>query len=252
MEVKSMDFVHPTEELLEEYCFKRVTEPVLSGLEEHLLICEVCRDEVAGLDAYIVQLKSALCPEGGSTGARLRVRREGSRPAGPAWHDLPARPILPRLAGISMVAMVLLGAGVWGWQKLPTRPSSIEMASVRRTVVELKALRGGSERDAVNGGDLALAAGGPAGTGTSGRYNRANAGEILQLRVDRTRLPSLAEPRMEVVDPAGRRIWAGNAQVENGYLTASLQKSLLHGKYWVRLYSGSGELVREFALRLDP
>jgi len=49
---------HPSEELLEEYFFHRLEEPLLAEIEEHLLICEACRTAVRELDAFIPSMKA--------------------------------------------------------------------------------------------------------------------------------------------------------------------------------------------------
>ena len=267
MEVISMDFVHPTEELLEEYCFRRVPEPALSVLEEHLLVCEACQAEVAGLDAYIAQLKSALesgvvadgmpCKIGPS---KLGLGSKSKGDAGAAvqpWLDLAIRPVLPRLIGMGLVVAALVLAGIWGWQALPSQ--QLQMASMSPVVVELRALRGGAEADPVSISDRAPAietitkamiAKATTDKRTTGR-NRGRAGKPLELRVDRTTLGDLGEPRIQLVDAAGGEVWAGKPQVEAEYLSAHLYSFLQAGAYWVRLYSGNGELVREFALQLD-
>ncbi len=274
----SLDFVHPTEELLEEYCFRRVPEPALSVLEEHLLVCEACQTEVAGLDAYIAQLKSALgsgvLADGmpSKTSPSKRGSKVKARAVVQPWLDLPIRPLYPRLIGMGIVAAGLLLAGIWGWQALPSR--QLQMASVSPVVVELRALRGGVEADPVSIGDKApaietMAKGTTAkettaketmakettakettAKETTGR-NRGRAGKPLELRVDRTTLGDLGEPRIQLVDASGGEVWSGKLQVEAKYLSAHLHSVLQAGGYWVRLYSGNGELVREFALQLD-
>jgi hypothetical protein len=277
MEVMSMDFVHPTEELLEEYCFRRVQEPTLSVLEEHLLVCEVCRAEVEGLDLYIGRLKSALRPAS-STPVCPVVSGKTQR-----WLEPKPRLILPRLVGVAFVGVVLLAAGAWVWQKLPTRPGSTQMASLHTSVVDLKALRGGLDFAPIIGKQSTFANEGPkdgarpkAAETPDGVFNRARAGEPLELRVEQATLsnlaisnpstsspstsklanPNLADenragPRLQVVDTLGHDVWSGEARVGNGYWSARIPQPLRAGRYWVRLYSASNELVREFALRLD-
>jgi hypothetical protein len=44
---------HASEELLEDYCFRRISEPLLSMLEEHLLICGPCRAEMEDQRVHI-------------------------------------------------------------------------------------------------------------------------------------------------------------------------------------------------------
>jgi hypothetical protein len=60
LDVFSATLAHPSEDLLEEYCFQRVCEPEQSVLEEHLLVCEVCQEAVTRLGEYISLVKTAL------------------------------------------------------------------------------------------------------------------------------------------------------------------------------------------------
>jgi hypothetical protein len=51
---------HPTEELLEEYIFGRVRDPVLAVLEEHLLLCDSCQATLHDLEEYACLMKAGL------------------------------------------------------------------------------------------------------------------------------------------------------------------------------------------------
>jgi len=48
--------------MLELYARGRLSEPVLGRVEEHLLTCEACRNEVAGYDRFIGALRVLLVP----------------------------------------------------------------------------------------------------------------------------------------------------------------------------------------------
>ena len=52
--------VHPSEDLLEEYSFGRIYEPVLASVKEHLLICDLCQSKLVGIDEYRALLKSGI------------------------------------------------------------------------------------------------------------------------------------------------------------------------------------------------
>ena len=69
--------VHPTEDLLEEYVFGRLSEPALSTLEDHLLICSSCQSTLAEVEDYIRVAKTAL--------AELQQARPAPAAALPAW-----------------------------------------------------------------------------------------------------------------------------------------------------------------------
>lgn len=76
------------------------------------------------------------------------------------------------------------------------------------------------------------------------------AGNGVELRVDCTDLDSREGLRLEIVDSAGRRVWSGaGVAAEPNLIRAQVTEKLKAGVYWVRLYSASGELLREFGLR---
>jgi hypothetical protein len=80
-----------------------------------------------------------------------------------------------------------------------------------------------------------------------GKVSVARAGVPLNLKIDLTKLDlkderSAAAYKVEVVDGTGGRVWFGGAPV---YLAGGLAP----GTYWVRLFSDSGELLREFGVR---
>jgi hypothetical protein len=69
----------------------------------------------------------------------------------------------------------------------------------------------------------------------------ASAGTPLDLKIDLKDVRPAAAYRVEVVDASGRRIWFGGTP-------AHLAKGLSRGIYWVRLFTDSDELLREFGL----
>lgn len=70
----------------------------------------------------------------------------------------------------------------------------------------------------------------------------APAGRPLDLQIDLRDVPLAAGYRVEVVDPAGRRLWFGGTP-------ARLSTGLAPGMYWVRLSTEAGEALREYGLR---
>jgi hypothetical protein len=76
---------------------------------------------------------------------------------------------------------------------------------------------------------------------------RIHAGRPADLRIE---MPDLADAvyRVEVVDATGRVVWAGQAPAEGRQLRVSEPRPLKSGVYWIRLYSPSGKLLREFGL----
>jgi hypothetical protein len=102
------------------------------------------------------------------------------------------------------------------------RPVSVPVATI-----ELAALRGGATPLA-----------------------QARAGSELDLKIDLTGLPLPASYRIEIVDAAGRPQWTGTATVRESTLVTRVTRHLASGVYWVRLFSESAELLREFGLKL--
>ena len=51
---------HISDDLLEGYSMGRLTEPEMAPLEEHLLICEACRDRLVRMDFDIAAIREAL------------------------------------------------------------------------------------------------------------------------------------------------------------------------------------------------
>ena len=113
---------HAKEETLEDYSLGRLTEPALSELEDHLLLCEYCQERLDSEDRI----------------------RQGVRVAAPALESHhPARPRwnLPRLAwgfGFVLILAVLVAAR-WSFYH-PATPLS--------AVVVLQATRGSDRQPA--------------------------------------------------------------------------------------------------------
>lgn len=221
--------VHATEEVLEEYTFGRICEPQLSWLEEHLLICPQCQSELDDIEEYKVFMKAGLAS---FESERLAAAGPVASPARPGSSVGPRSGLrkalslyfaLPRMPGIknplaAAVLLVLAGAVVtWRME------SSVALAPV--AIIRLIALRGGE-------GDVA----------------RAPSGRPLELVFGRTDLAADLSYRAEVVDASGRQMWDGNVRIADQSLSIRVDGPLRAGAYWVRLYTSTGQLLREFGL----
>ncbi|HEY2844643.1 MAG TPA: hypothetical protein VGJ09_13375 [Bryobacteraceae bacterium] len=51
---------HPSEEVLEEYLFRRLPEFRVAQVEEHLLLCESCQEAVQEIEAFVLTVKAAV------------------------------------------------------------------------------------------------------------------------------------------------------------------------------------------------
>ena len=79
-------------------------------------------------------------------------------------------------------------------------------------------------------------------------HSQVPAGRPVQLQMDLTDLAAFPAYRVEVVDSSGRRLWQGPAEIQNGRAAVNVPKPLAKGRYYIRLYSLSSELLREYGL----
>lgn len=73
----------------------------------------------------------------------------------------------------------------------------------------------------------------------------------LDLTVDASSIPPAVNCRLEVVSETGSSRWNGTVAPRDGKLVARVPRGLEAGVYFVRLYAGESELLREFGLRLE-
>ncbi len=64
---------HPDTEAIERYVSGELAEPELAPVEEHLLVCERCRQAVAEMDVFAPLLR----PEGRGTAAYIHHTKDG-------------------------------------------------------------------------------------------------------------------------------------------------------------------------------
>lgn len=58
MKLTFKPIIHPDEDVLENYAFDRLSGKETSGFEEHLLVCEECRNTLAETDDYVRLMKA--------------------------------------------------------------------------------------------------------------------------------------------------------------------------------------------------
>jgi hypothetical protein len=209
-------FEHPEGEHLERYSMGTPVGPEAEALEEHLLICPTCQDELAEIDAYVRTLRTAA--------SRLRLERPLSRPRTRSgfWGFFGQ----PGLA-YGAIAAVCLMLAVWVSVARQVPGSS----GYPPVAVVLQAVRGpGAAID-----------------------SRAPDGQALVLRADLSGLPPQSRWELEVVDARGTRVHRSAGSVSEGRLEVQLGTGLAAGQYWVRLYAPSSgiEPLREYALRVN-
>ncbi len=81
--------------------------------------------------------------------------------------------------------------------------------------------------------------------------NRAPAKHPLDLQVASTSVPAAAEYSFEIVTANGGGVWAGEAAVRDGTISAHVPKKFRAGTYWVRLYAPQSKLLAEYGLRIE-
>ncbi len=201
--------MHPGNEALEKYSLGHLPEAEVERVEEHLLICESCQDELLNVDAYIRDVKE-VCKQFEETPA---TSREGFFKR---W--LTAFPMPAMAMSGAVAALALLVAIPFIHQSTGTHGSPV--------AIELAAMRGGSA----------------AGIAT------AETGRPLELRIDAALISPAQNYRAEIVNPSGSPVWQGTPATKDGRLIVKVSKPLPAGTYWVRLYGSDPDPVREFGL----
>lgn len=207
---------HLADEALERYCLKHVHNEELDSLEDHLLVCEICRKRLDAVEQYCRLLAKGLqeYPRSSSERARPRARArahmewgDSFRPRGLAW-----------VAGLAVASLLILGPAYLYNKQFAAGPTSA--AAFEVTLV--------SQR------------------GNDG-FGSAPVGRPLYLHLDRTGL-SGDSFEVEIVDSTGLRLWSGPPEAESS-LSVRPAIRLEPGIYWIRLQV-SGATVREFGLRV--
>lgn len=199
---------HASDECLEQYALGSFEEPLLSELEEHLLLCSRCQDQLKEIDAYHTAMRSAA--------ARLEQEDEARKRF---WTRVSAPLTVRRLGWIMAVAAIaMVGLSIHLWMN--PRPSSPPLAVFLET-----------------------------GRGSEVRHVPAR--KPLALSLDTTALAAYPRYLVETVDRLGRVQSQASTTAPGGPVKISLAKGLRAGSYFIRLYSPSHELLREYGLVVD-
>jgi len=78
--------------------------------------------------------------------------------------------------------------------------------------------------------------------------SEAPAGKSLRLHIDAPDLVPGQAYQVALVDAAGRSVWIGTASDADGEILAQVQRRLMSGMYWVRLYDAENRQLREFGM----
>jgi hypothetical protein len=132
---------HLTEEDLEQYCLGGLTEVRCAPLEEHLLLCETCRDRLTESDSFVTAMRQASRQRSEEHKEERAVAIVASRPWRESWPG--------QLAPMLIAALLVVCAAVWSG-----RQSS--MSAPLPFAVELTAVRGAAPAPAPAGRPLLL------------------------------------------------------------------------------------------------
>jgi hypothetical protein len=201
---------HIGEDALELYAMGRLTDPEAAELEEHLLLCTQCQEELERIDDFVLafrvaakQARTERQPEGGVL-SRVRAwfRKDGGffRPV----------TLAPAAAAFALVLTVIVAP-------IPIHEPQLE-------TVQLESARG-------EAGIASVAAG-----------NR------LHLVLDTRGLPDLPVYKIELADSRGRAVWSASAKPAATGLSVTTDQAVTAGRHWLRIYSGSNDLLREFGV----
>jgi anti-sigma factor RsiW len=199
---------HVTEESLESYALGSLSEPLVTGMEEHLLICPACQDKLREVDAYVTAMR----------GAAARLDREDeSRKT--FWTRVSEALTVRRLTwALALMALALVGLAV----RLSLRPPPL----AEPFAIVLETSRGAPAQ-------------------------HAPARRPLELSLDITALPVYPTYQLETVDASGQVQAQSSATASQNRVKTSLAKGLSSGNYFIRLYSPTRELLREYGLQVD-
>jgi len=180
---------HMDAEELERYSLGHTTPAETERVEEHLLVCGLCRDKLDETEGFAIAMKAA---------AAELDRKSGRH----GW-----------LAIVAAAACLVLSVSVvLRWRANPQPPVAVDLVATR-----------------------------------SNTAITAPAGRPIELQPDLTGLAAAPVYRMELVDQAGKQVWRGEVSGSRATATVPAQSS---GMYFVRIYTRSGDLLREYGLRI--
>jgi len=199
---------HASDETLESYAMGSLGGPVLAEVEEHLLVCPHCQEQLKEIDSYVGAMRSAA--------AGLDLRDESRKEF---WTRVSGALTLRRI-GWAMAIAALLILGISLRLGLRSSPSAQPLALVLVT-------NRGSE------------------------LQRVPAGRPLTFSLDVTGLPVLPAYDVEAVDSKGAVQAQFHAVTGQSGIKIQLAEGLRRGNYFVRIYSPSRELLREYGVQVD-
>jgi len=176
---------------------------------------------LSGADLVNFEEHFLVCPSCQDRLAAADAFRQGVRSEGTRLQQQPvpiARPRRGVFVALGLAAALLIVAGI-AWQPVRRPPGP-------PAVVFLQSTRGADDASA----------------------STTAAGQPIALTLDLTGLPALPSYDVEIVDAAGRAVVQSAAVRSENSLHANLSAGLPAGAYFVRVYTPSRELLREYAL----
>ena len=207
---------HASEEFLESYAMRSLAVLESESLEDHLMFCPVCQDQLESVESFLLVARQA---------SRL-VRKEN-----------PSAQI--RTSIWSRFAQFLLGSryeskNSRSWLALPISAVALACLALFLIVPSSQDLAYQPVRlEAVRGAEAGL----------------VSSKQPLEIAVSLAGLPASSAYRVEIVRSDGESIATSMVRAEGDSLTFRVKSKLRPGQYWVRLYApGSDETLREFSL----
>jgi len=199
---------HASDETLESYAMGSLGGPVLAEVEEHLLACPHCQEQLKEIDSYVGAMRNAA--------AGLELEDQSRREF---WTRVSGALTFRRIGwAMAIAALLILGISL----RVSWRPSP----SVQPLALALETNRGSE-------------------------LQRAPAGRPLTFTLDVTGLPVLPEYDVEAVDSKGAVQAQFHAVTAQSGIEIRLAEGLRRGNYFVRIYSPSRELLREYGVQVD-
>ncbi len=200
---------HASDETLESYAMGSLDGPALAKVEEHLLVCPHCQEQLKGADSYVAAMRNAA--------AGLELDDEARKD----WWARVSGALTLRRIGWALAIAGLLVLGVALRVSMRSAPSTLQPLAL---VLE---------------------------TNRGSELQRAPAGRPLLLSLDTMGLPVLPAYEVEAVDARGAVQAQFHAVTGQPGIKIQLAGGLSRGNYFVRIYSPSRELLREYGVQVD-
>ena len=198
---------HPSEETLESYAMGSLDGPAMATVEEHLLVCVQCQEELKEADSYVASMRNA------AAGLELEeeARKEG-------WARISGALTFRRIGwAMAIAALLIIGMALRvSWRSPSVEPLALVLETNR-----------GSE------------------------LQRAPAGRPLILSLDATGLPVLPAYEVDAVDAKGAVQAQFHAVTGQPGIKIHLDGGLSRGNHFIRIYSPTRELLREYGVQVD-